>query len=475
VNSHLIQFVTQLGLVGTMLGGLAPGSMAQTPLPDSPNLANPAMQSLPNVEDLSDLTPDHWAYKYVKNLNDRYNLLTGYPDSTFRGNQPFTRYEFVAVLAKVFERAELFQTERQEDLDALNRLAAFYRTAIGELRTRMNGLDERHDMLTAQNFSGTTKLQSQVVQTLTNGTGAKLTAMSRLRLKLNSSFTGRDRLITELEFGTNGGDAISLAQSSNQLGRVGLPTGGLQEDSTPAEGRLRRLYYEFPVGEQVNVAVGTALPPSDFIDRNGFANNSGSNFASPFFANNPLIVQSTVDRFGGPGVSASWQISRKLALRGLSVGSKSPDPKQTTVELEYKPAPTWTTRWQYTHARVNDYTTDAFGLNSEWAVTRTVALFGRYGIGQYRSPNGNLRPHSWMVGATLRNFLLTGSKAGLGIGQPFAGSGLGNATQTNAEGYFSFLLNDQINLIPSLQIVSNPDNQKSRTIWQWAIRMVIDF
>jgi hypothetical protein len=37
------------------------------------------------------------------------------------------------------------------------------------------------------------------------------------------------------------------------------------------------------------------------------------------------------------------------------------------------------------------------------------------------------------------------------------------------------LLNDKINLIPSVQIVSNPGNQKGRTIWEWAFRAVVDF
>ncbi len=485
-------------------------------------ITDPLMQTLPMVDDLSDLTPDHWAYKYVKNLNDRYNLLTGYPDSTFRGNQPFTRNEFVAVLAKVFERAELFKAERQEDLNALKRLTEFYRTALADLRIRMDGLTERGTQLEQQNVSATTKLNTQVIQTLTNGTGAKLTAMSRLRLDLQSSFTGRDRLVTELEFGTNGGDAIANAQTNqgNRLGTIGklVDGGGLQEVGTASQGRLRKLYYEFPLGEKVNLAVGSALPPSDFVDHNRFANSSGSNFASSFFANNPLIVQNDLDRFGGAGIAVSWQATPQLTLRGLYTAADAnrpqpeltvgpcnappgvlcaptplppsfPPPKgglfgdryQGTIEAEFQPSANITTRLQYTNAKINGTEINALGLNTEWLVSREFAVFGRYGIGNYQGLNTqllqnlNLQPHSWMVGGTLRNFLITGSKVGLAIGQPFVESDLGNATQTNTEAYFSFLLNDKINLIPSLQIVSNPDNQKGRTIWQWAIRMVIDF
>jgi Carbohydrate-selective porin, OprB family/S-layer homology domain len=504
-----------------------PGSIAETSAAISAETGaetstDPLMQKLPTVDELSDLTPEHWAYKYVKSLNDRYNLLTGYPDNTFRGNQPFTRYEFVAVLAKVFERAELFKEERQEDLNALKRLTEFYRTALADLRIRMDGLTERGTQLEQQNVSATTKLNTQVIQTLTNGTGAKLTAMSRLRLDLQSSFTGRDRLVTEFEFGTQGGDAIANAQTNagNRLGTIGklVDGGGLQEVGTAPQGQLRKLYYEFPLGQHLNLAVGSALPPSDFVDHNRFANSSGSNFASSFFANNPLIVQNDLDRFGGAGVAVSWQATHQLTLRGLYTAADANRPQpafnigpctappgalcaptplrpslpppqgglfgdryQGTIEAEFQPSAGIATRLQYTNAKINGTDINALGVNAEWLVSREFAVFGRYGIGNYQGLNTqllqnlNLQPHSWMVGGTLRNFLLTGSTVGLAIGQPFVTGNLGNATQTNTEAYFSFLLNDKINLIPSLQIVTNPDNQKGKTIWQWAIRMVLDF
>jgi hypothetical protein len=512
-----------LGIISIAVSLSNPATAQNPTLPEIPPEtmeevpADPLMQQVPNVDSLSDLTPDHWAYKYVKSLNERYNILTGYPDNTFRGNQPFTREEFLAVLAKIFERVELFKQERQEDLDALRRLAEFYRSALKELRIRMDGLEERVATLDRQNFSPTTKLGVQVTQTLTNGTIAKMTAMSRLRLNLKSSFTGQDQLLTQLEFGTNGSDAIALAQSQqgNRFGTTGFLAdgGGLQEVGTPSQGRLRKLYYQFPLNA-VTITVGTALPPSDFVDRNRFANDSGTNFASSFFANNPLIVQNEIDRFGGAGVAVNWQISEQAAIRGLYSAADAnrsqdglgigpctaptgavcaplivPQPEgglfgdryQGTIEAELRPAKNFTTKLQYTNAKVNGTDINAFGVNLEWGVARELALFGRYGVGSYEGfnqrslQNLDLNPRSWMVGATLRNFLITGSKAGIAIGQPFVESGLGNATQTNTEAYFSFLLNDKINVIPSIQIVSNPDNQKGRTIWQWAFRMVIDF
>jgi Carbohydrate-selective porin, OprB family/S-layer homology domain len=521
-----VQLILAIG-VGLSLGISHP-ARAQTPV-ESQSLfpADPLMRSVPSVATLDDIRPTDWAYQYVKTLNERYNLLIGDPDGKFRGNEPLTRYEFAAVMAQVLQRVEIFRDEEREELNALQRLLDSYRGAISELRIRLGGtqdalnirggLEERTDRLERQVISPTTKLQTQIVQTLSDGTGAKATGLSRVRLNLRSSFNGSDQLVTQLEFGNNASDAISQAQArqGNALGTTSelIDGGGLTEAGTPAAGRLRKLYYEFPIGNTLRLAIGSNLPPSDFIDQNRFANPSGANFASSFFVNNPLIVQNSIDRVGGAGVAADWVITDQLRLRGVYAaanadrpGSTSrqpscnpqficpailplPEPKgglfgdryQASLETEYQPTKNLALRLQYTNAKVNGVNINAVGLNAEWAMRREVALFGRIGFGRYEGFNIrrfeqlDLNPTSWMAGATIRNVLLTGSKAGIAIGQPFVESGFGTATQTNTEAYFSFLLNDKINLIPSLQIVSDPGNQQGRTIWEWAFRAVVDF
>ncbi len=497
--------------LGLSIGGWGMGqSTLAQPVPESRPTTerstipvDPLMQSIPTVETLSDVQPHDWAYQYVKTLNERYNLLIGDPNGKFRGNEPLTRYEFATVLAQVLQRVEIFRDQEREELNALQRLLDSYRGAISDLRIRLGGtqdaqnirggLEERTDRLEQQVVSPTTKLKTQIVQTLSDGTGASTTGLSRVRLNLLSSFNGRDQLVTQLEFGNNASDAISLAQQAqgNALGTTSelIDGGGLTEVGTAATGRLRKLYYEFPLGKTLRLAVGSNLPPSDFIDRNRFANPSGANFASSFFVNNPLIVQNAVDRFGGAGVAADWGITDKLRLRGVYAAANGAEPTgglfgdryQASLETEYQPSPTVALRLQYTNAKINGVNIHAVGLNAEWAVRRELALFGRVGLGHYegfdrrRLEPLDLNPTSWMAGATLRNLFVTGSKAGIAIGQPFVESGFGTATQTNTEAYFSFLLNDKINLIPSLQIVSDPGNENGKTIWQWAFRAVVDF
>ena len=46
-----------------------------------------------------DVPQNHWAYEYVATLAGN-GLIQGYPDGTYDGNRPMTRYEFAAILYK---------------------------------------------------------------------------------------------------------------------------------------------------------------------------------------------------------------------------------------------------------------------------------------------------------------------------------------------------------------------------------------
>lgn len=48
--------------------------------------------------ELIDLPAQHAAYPFVQEAIDKYRLLTPYPDRTFRGKRPFTRYEMAKAL-----------------------------------------------------------------------------------------------------------------------------------------------------------------------------------------------------------------------------------------------------------------------------------------------------------------------------------------------------------------------------------------
>ncbi len=464
---------------------------------------NDSMDQVNSVSELTDVRPGDWAFQAVQSLVERYGVLTGYPDRTFRGNRPLSRNEFAAAISTVIGRIEEqllagnSSSGIAEDVQTIRRLINAYGEALSQLRSRVDNLESRIVTQENQQFSTTTKLNGQVYYVATNGTNADSTVISRVRLNLLTSFRGNDRLVTQLEAGNNGEDAIAKAHNDRQnlLGTTGVLAdgGGLDAVGATRELKIRKLYYAFRPTENLEVAVGSNLPPSDFIDRNSFANQTGENFGSSFFANNPLIVQNEIDRFGGAGAAISWSLNRDLTVRALYTAVDSSnvnagvfrDRYQASVEAEYAiPNMPIKVQLQYTNAEINGTQINAAGLSAEWAIQQrfgVFGIFGRLGIGNYQGFNTllqqdlDLNPKTWAVGVSFQNFLIPGSKAGLAIGQPFITNRLGDATQTNFEAFFGLLLNDRLNVSPSVTVVSNPNNRASPTIVEWSFRVLYGF
>ena len=84
--------VTML-VVGLMAGAIAP-YLATAQAPAVPNTT--ANTSFPD-------TQNHWAQPFIQALAQR-NIVTGYPDNTFRPAQTVDRDEFAAILRKAFDR-----------------------------------------------------------------------------------------------------------------------------------------------------------------------------------------------------------------------------------------------------------------------------------------------------------------------------------------------------------------------------------
>ncbi len=459
------------------------------------------MAQVRSVNQLSDVQPTDWAYQALKSLVEKYGVISGYPDGTFRGDRPLSRFEFAATMNAVMSQVEqLFIAGEigkvREDFATIRRLQASYDQSLNGLGDRIQKLELLTSRLEKQQFSTTTMLRGQTVLALSDGSNANSAALARVRLDFNTSFSGTDLLRTQLEAGSNSGDAISKIQSTrgpNLLGTNGILAdgGGLDFVNIPNTVRISKLYYTFTPAKNLALTVGARLNPRDFIDYNRFANDSQRNFSSSFFMNNPLIVQNPVDRPGGAGAALSWQPADNspFTVRTLYVAADADNSglglfggnNQGTVELEYAVNPELIARLQYTSATVNRTAINAGGFNVEWVFSRQFAIFGRAGIGSYNGFNSalnrnlNLSPFTWAVGGTIRNIAIPGSVAGLAIGQPFVEGAIGNATQTNIEAYYSFNLNDSVSLSPSFLIVSNPNNRSIGTIFEWVLRLVYAF
>ena len=187
-----------------------------------------ASADYPSVSKLKDVAPSDWAYTALLRLIERYGIITGYPDGTFRGNRPLTRYEFATALNEVLQRFEELIAEEKtsvesEDLATLQRLRQDFNRELITVKSRVDELENRTNFLEANQFSTTTRLTGLIVSGITEGgfdgdriigvTGDEIssedpnaTISYRTTLLLNTSFDGTDALVTWLEVGSNGID-----------------------------------------------------------------------------------------------------------------------------------------------------------------------------------------------------------------------------------------------------------------------------
>jgi len=82
----------------------------------------------------ADVPTNHWAYDAIAELAAK-GLVEGFPDGTFKGNQPMTRYEMAMIVARIIARIEAIPTPpppevRRADLDAVRRDLTATRTQV---------------------------------------------------------------------------------------------------------------------------------------------------------------------------------------------------------------------------------------------------------------------------------------------------------------------------------------------------------
>lgn len=479
-----------------------------------------------SVSQLADVQPTDWAFQALQSLVERYGVIAGYPDGTFRGNRAITRYEFAAGLNAALDRVnELIATGvensvSREDLETLERLEKEFSAELATLRGRVDGLEARNAELEANQFSTTTKLTGQVIfaantgsfsgDRIINPAGVELandnpnaTVLYRSIIDFNTSFSGTDLLKIRLDTGSNG-------IRDNATGVLEPNFGSVLDFSArpPRNGEigLGRAYYSFKPTNDFQVILGAVLVPTDYIDRNSYANASFQDFSTQALVSNyillPIIGQSS-------GAIVDWNPSGgafKLRAMYLAAAANSPDdqgnptgisllnrvlypnatngdrglfgdPYQGVVELEYSPSRAFALRLQYSGGKIFDGRFDVFGANAELAISRQVGIFGRYGYGSYNDTAfGDLNPHYWMAGVSVRDLFFPGAIAGIAASQPFIESDVGNGTQTNFEAFYNFPFNDNVRITPLVQVITNPANQDSNgTIVTGTLRTVFTF
>jgi hypothetical protein len=99
-----------------------------------------------NADAFNDVPPDHWAYQAVQELAaDGY--LKGYPDGTFRGNRPLTRYELVSFIDRALSSIIAAQINGEDvnarDLANIKKLMTQYSGDLKDLQGQVASIKTR--------------------------------------------------------------------------------------------------------------------------------------------------------------------------------------------------------------------------------------------------------------------------------------------------------------------------------------------
>ncbi|MDJ0735964.1 MAG: iron uptake porin [Nostocaceae cyanobacterium] len=290
--------------------------------------SNNGQSQVTSVSQFSDVQPTDWAFQALQSLVERYGCIAGYPNGTYRGNRALTRYEFAAGLNACLDRVnELIATATadlvtREDLATLQRLQEEFAAELATLRGRVDALEARTAELEANQFSTTTKLKGEAIFALTDAFGdntedANNTVFqNRVRLSLDTSFTGRDKLTTRLTSGNGNtfnfrdeaNDPLTTAEGT-QTFNVADNVGGNGNDVD-----LDRLTYEFPLGPAQVYVAATGGKHSHYTSTNNpyfFDKTDGGNGALSTFAS-----ESPIYRIGGGGGAAVNLGVGKISLLG---------------------------------------------------------------------------------------------------------------------------------------------------------------
>ncbi len=86
-------------------------------------LSAPAWASLAS-ETFTDVPDGHWAQEGVAELAIKRDMMRGYPDGTFRGELPFTRFQFALAMKELIDELErISKTSLRSDTPCLNSYA----------------------------------------------------------------------------------------------------------------------------------------------------------------------------------------------------------------------------------------------------------------------------------------------------------------------------------------------------------------
>ena len=474
-----------------------------------------------SVSQFSDVQPSDWAFKALQNLVERYRCVAGSPNGTFRGNRTLTRFEFAAALNACLDSInEILATATAEmvtkqDLGTLQRLQEEYSSELATIRGQVDALEARTGELEANQFSTTTKLSGEAIFSVsqvfgkpvgsTTDINSTTTLSDRVRLSLNSSFTGKDQLQTRLQGRNIVSNKGITGTDMTRLGYDGSEGNAISID---------KLNYAFNLSDKVRVK----------IDATGGELNENVNVFNPDFRSSGSGALSRYGRFSpiyrqagdGAGITVNVTPNDKFALSAAYFAQSIKDRTaannplagngllngDNTIfgQLAFKPNKAFNVGLTYAHTyqtgnipdpkdKTKFVSSNLFGSTGSGSANNpfgagVVAEASNYGLEATLQPTKNITVGGWggytaastLAGTSksgeiwywagtlsIKDFGKEGNTLGLIFGQPpklTGGKGITRDANTSyhIEGLYKIKLSDNILITPGALLIINPEN-----------------
>ena len=485
-----------------------------------------------SVNQFSDVQPTDWAYQALSNLVEKYGCVAGYPNGTFKGGNAMTRYEAAALLNACLDRIS-------EVTDELQKLLNEFDSELTVLTSRVDGLEAKVGELEAQQFSTTTKLKGEVSmiiggvdnwfanavtgQTVDSKTGAIKDKTTRtnynktafnydLRLSFDTSFSGKDLLRTRMRSGNFSADPFGSSGNVFKLDKAE------EGDQTVF---IDRLFYTFPVGDQVKLTAGAVVRNTEMLS---FLPSAFKSEILDFF--NLAGATGTYNKATGAGAGFSWkqkvkkgnpyatfdanwvsQYAAEQFYAQSDTGAFAEDSAQNVLAQLGVKGQNWGAAVAYRYGSENAQLRDPNSPSSSFfrrlgdgQSSNSVSLAGYWvpmdvkwlpsisAGGSYTNyTKGETRPsadiYSWMVGLQWNDVFVKGNQAGFAIGSPlYVTSSNATSASEQTPGYmyqvhYKYQVTNNISITPAIFWIDNNYNDLNAgsSTWGGVIQTMFKF
>ncbi|KKZ14468.1 MAG: hypothetical protein TQ37_01120 [Candidatus Synechococcus spongiarum 15L] len=464
-----------------------------------------------SIRDFSDVYPTDWAYQALAELVETYGCVGGYPDGTFRGDQPITRFEMASLLSKCMNAMSAkmdMMSENMgamEDMETLETLVSSFEEELITLKGSVDGLDAKVSELEDSQFSTTTKASFEIVTDFVyfasdnNAARAGEPEQRKTRYYENSGIALSSEVEVGFETSFTGSDTLSFSLTGDLLsnGAGNYLVSGDFYDAAGDEGNadFSGFSYETTLdlgGMMTTLMFGTDVDDLDpvvgldtYYGGGGYDDFGPSDFGDAGIGFNVELLSSDAGTLTASAAYAVDDGGASNEMGSMGIFGEETD-RSGVLALSWDGAlfggndALFTVAYQNIKENSeNDLTKGYLHLVAGAYFTDAISLSGSFSFGTWDYEMGSDLDQEytqWMVALNMDDAFFPGNSAGIAYGTPeFPSDPAPDNVMKVLEIYYTFKVNDHFEVPVYLDFISNVSDRRNADAWGVAVRPTLTF